>query len=98
MEALTDTPVVFLRGARQTGKTTLVRLLSEVASADAVSRHYISLDSATALASAQDDTKGLVSLRNSLGEHFVRGVVVYTGHEVIPMSDRIFAVPIGMVY
>ena len=41
------------------------------------------------------DTKGLVSLRNSLGKHFVRGVVVYTGHEVIPMSDRIFAVPIG---
>lgn len=25
VEALADTPVVFLRGARQTGKTTLVR-------------------------------------------------------------------------
>jgi predicted AAA+ superfamily ATPase len=29
LEALSDTPVVFLRGARQTGKTTLVKQLAE---------------------------------------------------------------------
>jgi predicted AAA+ superfamily ATPase len=29
MEALSDTPVVFLRGARQTGKTPLVKQLAE---------------------------------------------------------------------
>ena len=44
------------------------------------------------------DTKGLASLRDALGDHFVRGVVVYTGQEVIPMGDRIFAVPVGMLF
>jgi len=43
------------------------------------------------------DIKGLASLRNTLGEHFVRGAIVYTGQEVIPMGDRIFAVPVGMM-
>jgi len=43
------------------------------------------------------DIKGLASLRDALGDHFVRGVVVYTGQEVVPMGDRIFAVPVGMI-
>lgn len=59
MEALSDTPVVFLRGARQTGKTTLVKQLAEKPS-DADSRQYISLDSATALAGALDDPPGFL--------------------------------------
>ena len=59
MEALSDTPVVFLRGARQTGKTTLVKQLAEKP-ADAASRQYISLDSATALAGALDDPTGFL--------------------------------------
>jgi predicted AAA+ superfamily ATPase len=44
------------------------------------------------------DIRGLASLRAALGDHFVRGVVVYAGQEVIPMGDRIFAVPIGMLF
>lgn len=44
------------------------------------------------------DIKGLASLRDALGDHFVRGVVVYTGQEVIPMGDRISAVPVGMMF
>jgi predicted AAA+ superfamily ATPase len=44
------------------------------------------------------DSKGLASLRDALGESFIRGVVIYTGREVIPMGDRIFAVPIGMMF
>lgn len=47
---------------------------------------------------AQHDIKGLASLRDALGDQFVRGVVVYSGQEVIPMGDRIFAVPIGMMF
>lgn len=47
---------------------------------------------------AQHDIKGLASLRDALGDQFVRGVVVYNGQEVIPMGDRIFAVPIGMMF
>ena len=47
---------------------------------------------------AQHDLKGLASLRNALGDHFVRGVIVYTGQEIIPMGDRIFAVPLEMMF
>lgn len=47
---------------------------------------------------ASHDIKGLASLRDALGDHFVRGVIVYTGQEVPPMGDRIFAVPVGMFF
>ena len=47
---------------------------------------------------APHDLKGLASLRDSLGDHFVRGVIVYTGQEVIPVGDRLFAVPLRMMY
>jgi hypothetical protein len=47
---------------------------------------------------AQHDLKGLASLRDALGNHFVRGVIIYTGQEIIPMGDRIFAVPLGMMF
>jgi predicted AAA+ superfamily ATPase len=60
MEALADTPVVFLRGARQTGKTTLVKRLAEKPSGADNSRQYISLDSAAALAGAQGDPTGFL--------------------------------------
>lgn len=60
MEALADTPVVFLRGARQTGKTTLAKKLAEESSGSETSRQYISLDSATALAGAREDPTGFV--------------------------------------
>lgn len=56
LEALSDTPVVFLRGARQVGKTTLVKQLAE----NSPERQYISLDSATALAGALDDPTGFL--------------------------------------
>lgn len=59
MEALSDTPVVFLRGARQTGKTTLVKQLAEAPAGEG-SRQYISLDSATALAGALEDPTGFL--------------------------------------
>lgn len=60
LEALSDTPVVFLRGARQTGKTTLVKQLAEESSSSENNRQYISLDSATALAGALDDPTGFL--------------------------------------
>ncbi|MDR0826540.1 MAG: ATP-binding protein [Desulfovibrio sp.] len=44
------------------------------------------------------DIKGLAALRDSLDDQFIRGVVAYTGQEVIPLGDRIFAVPIRMMF
>jgi predicted AAA+ superfamily ATPase len=55
LEALTDTPVIFLRGARQSGKTTLVKNFAEGSA-----RNYVTLDSATALAAALRDPVGFL--------------------------------------
>jgi uncharacterized protein len=64
IEALADTPVVMLNGARQTGKSTLAKsLISE--------KHigrYVTLDDASALAAAKHDPAGFIS---GLGESTV---------------------------
>lgn len=57
LEALEDTPVVFLNGARQTGKSTLVR---EMAESDHPAR-YITLDDPTVLSAAQHDPAGFLA-------------------------------------
>jgi hypothetical protein len=41
------------------------------------------------------DIKTLAYARDALGEAFVRGVILYSGAHVVPMADKIFAVPIG---
>lgn len=55
-EAQGDTPVVLLNGARQTGKSTLVRLVGESTGA-----RYITLDDATALSAASADPQGFLA-------------------------------------
>jgi predicted AAA+ superfamily ATPase len=56
-EALSDTPAVLLVGARQTGKTTLVKLLAERRAGTA----YLTMDDSTVLDSAQADPEGLLA-------------------------------------
>jgi predicted AAA+ superfamily ATPase len=53
--ALTDTPVVLLNGARQTGKSTLA-----IALAAEFGMRYVTLDDATALAAASADALGFL--------------------------------------
>jgi uncharacterized protein len=57
LAALADTPVVFLNGARQTGKSTLVRDLAE---SDYPAR-YLTFDDAAVLAAARHDPAGFVA-------------------------------------
>ena len=56
-DALCDTPVVLVQGARQTGKTTLVEAISAETTP---ARAYVTLDSATVLAAAKSDPEGFV--------------------------------------
>jgi hypothetical protein len=62
--ALRDTPVVLVNGARQTGKTTLVRTIADAPSG----MRYVTLDDAATLAAAQVDPVGFV---DGLGERVV---------------------------
>ena len=55
-EALADTPVVLLNGARQTGKSTLVQTLA----AD-TPRRYLTLDDRVVLAAAKSDPAGFIA-------------------------------------
>ena len=57
LAALADTPIVVLTGARQTGKTTLVRALAS----SAHPARYFSFDDAGVLAAAQADPAGFVA-------------------------------------
>ena len=57
LAALRDTPVVYLQGARQTGKSTLVRAVAE-------RQHparYLTLDTAAVLAAASNDPEGFIA-------------------------------------
>jgi len=55
--ALSDTPAVFLAGARQAGKTTLARMLVDQGRLDA----YVTLDDPTRLAAATHDPEGFLA-------------------------------------
>ncbi len=60
-EALADTPVVLLAGARQTGKSTLMQALSQQSAHPSV---YFTLDDPQVLAAAQADPHGFVTAQN----------------------------------
>lgn len=55
-EALTDTPVVVINGARQTGKSTLAQALEGQAP-----RRYLTLDDQTTLAAAKGNPEGFIA-------------------------------------
>lgn len=55
-EALADTPVVLLNGARQTGKSTLAQTLAKSSG-----RRYLTLDDRVVLAAAKGDPTGFVA-------------------------------------
>ena len=57
LEALQDTPVVYVQGARQTGKSTLVQAIAK----GVHPAPYYSLDAAAVLAAAQGDPEGFVA-------------------------------------
>ncbi|NJK91405.1 MAG: ATP-binding protein [Blastochloris sp.] len=57
LEALADTPVVYVQGPRQAGKTTLVQNLRE----HGHEAEYFTMDDAVILAAAQSDADGFIS-------------------------------------
>jgi predicted AAA+ superfamily ATPase len=56
----------------------------------------IEVKSAATVTSA--DFKGLRALEQAAGRRFHRGVILYTGSEVIPFGSRLFAVPVEALW
>lgn len=46
----------------------------------------------------QSDFNGLRELANAAGHGFARGVVLYTGEQLIPFGERLWAVPMGVLW
>jgi predicted AAA+ superfamily ATPase len=44
------------------------------------------------------DYRALLKLRDACGDHFLCGVVFYTGPDTVPLTDRIWAVPISALW
>ncbi len=57
LDALSDTPVLLLNGARQTGKSTLVKTIS----AHSHPARYVTLDDATVLSAVKHDASGFLA-------------------------------------
>ena len=47
---------------------------------------------------SQGDFSGLRELANAAGKAFVRGVVLYTGEQLMPFEDKLWAVPLGVLW
>lgn len=44
------------------------------------------------------DFKGLRAIAEAVGERFVRGIVLYTGQQVVPFGERLHAVPVSLLW
>lgn len=58
----------------------------------------IAIEVKAASSFSRNDFAGLKTLRNMLGKRFHCGVVLYTGTEVQPFGDRLFAAPISSIW
>ena len=106
-EALSDTPVVLIVGARRAGKTTLVRKMEEAG------RTHITLDDRTVLDAAQSDPMGfvrgldraiidevqrapelLLAIKKTVDEDYRPGRFLLTGYGVV-LYDSGDLVPFG---
>lgn len=63
LDALSDTPVVVINGARQSGKSTLVQSLAEASLSQTATprRQYLTLDDAVVLNAAKSDPAGFIN-------------------------------------
>jgi uncharacterized protein len=46
----------------------------------------------------QDDLKGLISLKESCGDDFHKGIIFYTGDKMLPFGDSFIALPITALW
>ena len=44
------------------------------------------------------DLKGLKILKEKVGKKFIKGIVLYTGSSVVPLEEKLFAVPINALW
>ncbi len=61
-------------------------------------RRVVGIEIKSSATATARDARHLGFLRDQLGERFVRGVVVYGGGSVVPLGERLQALPIGTLW
>jgi hypothetical protein len=89
LEALADTRVVFIAGARQAG------LLAYLLGADERVGEIVGIEVKPAASIDRRDVRAMEKLRDSRGARFKAGVVVCACEQTIPLGDRLWAVPLS---
>jgi predicted AAA+ superfamily ATPase len=46
----------------------------------------------------EKDFKNLELCRDTIGNKFIKGIVLYTGEELVPFGDRLWALPVNYLY
>ena len=93
LEALSDTPVVLLSGARQTGKSTLAKWLAE----DPAGR-IVGIEIKAAATLTGRDFAALKDFSGSMGDAFHRGIILYTGSEPVSFGKNLHAQPVSTLW
>lgn len=60
--------------------------------------HVVGLEVKSSASIQSKDFRGLHSLSETLGDAFHRGVVLYTGNEVLPFGPKLWAVPVSALW
>lgn len=61
-------------------------------------REVVGLEVKASTSVGASDFRGLEFLRDKVGDRFVAGIVLYTGDHAVPFGDRLWALPIAMVW
>ena len=61
-------------------------------------RKIVSMEVKASASVSQDDFNGLRELALAAGRGFARGVVLYTGEQLVSFEDRMWAVPLGVLW
>jgi len=46
----------------------------------------------------ENDFKNLELCRNTIGDKFRKGIIIYTGEDLVPFGDKLWAVPVNYLW
>ena len=65
---------------------------------EAPSQRIVGIEVKASASITQGDFNGLRELANAAGKSFARGVVLYTGEQLMPFEEHLWAVPLGVLW
>jgi hypothetical protein len=61
-------------------------------------RRVVGIEVKAAATATAADFKGLAKLQQACGKRFALGMVLYDHHQMVPFSEKLFAVPIAALW